>query len=271
MKLGIMVRNMGPASTPVLIAQCARYAEDIGLDDVWVCDHVAIPPDDAEGSGGRYLDPLATLAYLAGITSRIGLGVTVLIVPYRPTLPTAKWVASVQELSGGRLLLGVGLGWMAAEFKALGVNRARRGVITDETLDFLNQCFAHDEVTLNDQRFLFKPRPAKPPILIGGSGEHCLQRVVRYGDGWMPMTSEPEKLRAPIVELAQRMQAAGKALPVVIPLGGLPLGDRTAARERVRVFAELGVTGFVHAGRYATLDEFKAMADQLAGLRADHA
>ncbi|MBI2800871.1 MAG: TIGR03619 family F420-dependent LLM class oxidoreductase [Gammaproteobacteria bacterium] len=267
MKLGIMVRNMGPASTPALIAQCARYAEDIGLDDVWVCDHLAIPPDDAEGSGGRYLDPLATLAYLAGITSRIELGVTVLIVPYRPPLPTAKWVATVQELSGGRLLLGVGVGWMAPEFKALGVNRARRGALTDETLDFLNQCFAQDEVTLNAQRFLFKPRPAKPPILIGGSGAHCVERVVRHGDGWMPMTSEPEKLRAPIAELTRRMQAAGKAAPAVIPLGGLPLGDRVAARERVQAFAEVGATAFVHGGRYTMFDEFKAMADQLALVR----
>jgi len=262
-----MVRNMGPASTPALMADCARYAEQAGLDDVWVCDHIAIPPEDAEGSGGRYVDPLATLAYLAGVTQRIGLGVTVLIVPYRPALPTAKRVASVQELSAHRLRLGVGVGWMAAEFKALGVPRERRGALTDETLAFLNQCFAHDEVELNGQRFLFKPRPPAPPILVGGAGEHCLARVVRFGDGWMPMSSEPAKIAVPIAQLKERMQEAGKPPPEVVPLGGLPLDDRPAADDRLAALADLGVTGFVQAGRYATLDEFKAIVDRLGEIR----
>lgn len=267
MRLGIMVRNMGPASTPALMADCARCAEQLGLDDVWVCDHVAIPREESEGSGGRYVDPLATLAFLTGHTARIGLGVAVLIVPYRPMLPTAKWVASVQELSGNRLQLGVGVGWMAAEFKALGVPRERRGALTDDTLAFLRTCFAQDEVELNGQRFLFNPRPPVPPILVGGEGEHCLARVVRFGDGWMPMTSEPAKLAAPIATLRARMQAAGRPAPAVVPLGGLPLDDRHAAAERLAALADLGVTGFVHAGRYATLDEFRHTAEALAALR----
>ena len=109
MKLGVMIRNMGPASTPDVVAAAARAADaNPSVSDVWVVDHIAIPPDDAEGSGGRYLDPLASLAYLAGVTTRVGLGVAVLVLPYRPALPTAKWVATIQELSGGRLLLGVG-------------------------------------------------------------------------------------------------------------------------------------------------------------------
>src|SRR5262245_38787145 len=102
MKLGLFLRNMGPQSARETIVECARAAEAAGIDDLWVADHIAIPPDDAEGSEGRYLDPLATLAYLAGVTTRIGLGTGVLVVPYRPPLATAKWVATVQELSGGR-------------------------------------------------------------------------------------------------------------------------------------------------------------------------
>jgi alkanesulfonate monooxygenase SsuD/methylene tetrahydromethanopterin reductase-like flavin-dependent oxidoreductase (luciferase family) len=101
MKLGAVVRTMGPQSTRDLVGGCARAAEEAGLDEIWVVDHIAIPPDDAEGSDGRYLDPLATLAFLAGVTSRIGLGTAVLILPYRPALPTAKWIAAIQELSGG--------------------------------------------------------------------------------------------------------------------------------------------------------------------------
>src|SRR5919197_1706007 len=133
MKLGLYLRNMGPQSTRATLLACARAAEDAGLDDVWVADHIAIPPDDAEGSDGRYLDPLATLAFLAGVTTRVGLGTGVLVVPYRPPLPTAKWIATVQELSGGRLRLGVGTGWMEAEFRALGVDLRRRGALADET------------------------------------------------------------------------------------------------------------------------------------------
>src|SRR5262249_59689855 len=117
---------------------------------------------------GRYLDPLATLAYLAGVTTRVGLGTAVLVLPYRAALPTAKWAATIQELSNGRLLLGVGVGWMAAEFRALGIDHRRRGRITDETLTVLDACFADDVVHANGQPFLFKPRPARPPLFIGG-------------------------------------------------------------------------------------------------------
>ena len=91
MKLGLYLRNMGPQSTRATILECAHAAEAAGIDDLWVADHIAIPPDDAEGSGGRYLDPLATLAFLAGATTRIGLGTGVLVLPYRPPLATAKW------------------------------------------------------------------------------------------------------------------------------------------------------------------------------------
>ena len=103
MKLGLALRVMGPASTREILHECAVAADEAGIDDLWVADHIAIPPDDAEGSGGRYLDPLSALAWLAGSTRAIGLGTGVLILPYRPPLPTAKAIATVQELSGGRL------------------------------------------------------------------------------------------------------------------------------------------------------------------------
>ena len=166
MRLGMLLRNSGPPATAELISTCVQAGERLGLDDLWVLDHIAIPPDEAQGSGGRYLDPLATLAYAAALTTRIGLGVAVLVLPYRPVLATAKWVASIQELCGGRLNLGVGVGWMAAEFKAAGVDRARRGVITDEVMQFLHDCFAQDQIELNGQTFLFKPRPARPPLRV---------------------------------------------------------------------------------------------------------
>lgn len=268
MRIGVLLRNMGPQSAPDLLRACALRAEAAGIDDLWVVDHLAIPPDEAEGSGGRYLDPLATLAHLAGVTTRIGLGVTVLIAPYRPPLPTAKWVATIQELSGGRLQLGVGVGWMAAEFRALGVDRHRRGVLTDELLAFLHECFAQDEVTRNGQRFLFQPRPVRPPFLIGGAAAHAFERIVSYGDGWMPMDGKPEALREPVRELTARMLDAGKPAPMVIPLTGLPLNDPARARDQLQALAEIGVSGIVHAGKYADASEFAANVERLIEVTA---
>jgi len=262
MKLGLALRNMGPQSVPDVLFACARAGEEEGLDDLWVADHVAIPPDDAAGSDGRYLDPLATLATLAGVTSRIGLGTAVLNLPFRPPLPTAKWIATIQELSRGRLRLGVGLGWMDAEFRALGVARSARARLADETLDFLHRCFAADEVTAHGQRFLFRPRPPAPPIFVGGAAPHALARAVRFGDGWMPMGGDPAELEPAIAELQARAREAGRGPLEVACL--LPLRpDETAAAtaERLRALREIGVTRVVAAtGRYRDADAFRRSA-----------
>ena len=159
METGVVIRNMGSQSTRDTIAGCVCVAEEMGFESVWIVDHIAIPPDDAEGSGGRYLDVLATLAWLAGITKRVKLGSGVLVLPYRAALPTAKQIATVQELSGNRLIMGMGIGWMDSEFKALGLNRHTRGRVSDETLAFLNDCFSRDQFEANGQKLLFKPGP----------------------------------------------------------------------------------------------------------------
>src|SRR5581483_2643001 len=251
MKLGIHLRNMGPQSTLETLRACALAAEDAGIDDVWVADHIAIPREESEGSGGRYLDPLATLAFLAGATSRVGLGTGVLVLPYRPPLATAKWVATVQELSGGRMLLGVGAGWMRAEFEAVGVPLAARGRVTDDTLAFLARCFADDEVESNGRRFLFLPRPPRPPILVGGAPPHAFRRALAWGDGWMPTGApDPARLAAPIAELQERAAAGGKPTPEIALLTSLPLGEPDAAGETIAQLAAIGVTRVVHGSRY---------------------
>jgi len=264
MKIGAYLRNMGPQSTRETLVACARAAEAAGIDDLWVADHIAIPPDDAEGSGGRYLDPLATLAYLAGVTERVALGTGVLVLPYRPALATAKWVATIQELSGGRLLLGVGVGWMEAEFRAVGVARRDRAAVSDATLEFLNACFANDEVESNGQRFLFRPRPARPPVIVGGAPPHALRRAARFGDGWMPIGMEPDALRADVAQLRELMAAAGKPPPEVVVLTGFPLGDPPAAAARARAYADAGATRLVHGARYEDADAFRRAVDGLA-------
>ena len=262
--LGLSVRNMGPQSDRATILAAARSAEAAGMDDLWVTDHIAIPPDDAEGSNGRYLDPLATLAFLAAATTRIRLGTGVLVLPYRPPLATAKWVATIQELSAGRLLLGVGVGWMQAEFRAAGVPYERRARITDETLAFVTRCFAADETEANGQRFLFRPRPARPPILVGGAPPHALRRAVRWGDGWMPIGGGADALGGPVAELAALAAAAGKPRPIVTTMTTLPLDDPPRAADQAAALQAAGVTGLVHAWRYPDADAFARAAETMA-------
>jgi len=268
-ELGIVLRNMGPASAPDTLLASAQTADELGIESLWVADHVAIPPDDAEGSQGRYLDPLATLAYVAGATRRIRLGTGVLILPYRPALPTARQVATIQELSGERLLLGVGVGWMPAEFAALGIDRRRRGALADAALELLRRCFESapdDVVECNGQPFLFRPRPRRPPIYVGGAPPHALERAVRYGDGWMPMGADPKALAPSIRELHERAAEAGRPRPEVVCMGALPLADEARARDVLGALAECGVTRFVQGHRDLDADTFRRTAERLAAL-----
>lgn len=270
LQLGITLRNMGDQSTPALMGRCAELAEEGGLSSLWVVDHIAIPPDDAEGSNGRYLDPLGSLAWLAGRTQRIDLGVGVLILPYRPPLPTAKLIATVQELSGERLILGAGIGWMQSEFAALGIERRHRGRDADRMLAFLHECFGSelapsasqthsgidpviDDVVVSEgQPFLFRPRPARPPILIGGGPPHALERAVKFGDGWLPMGLAPHKLAPKVAMLQELAAAAGRPRMQVTVFTGLPLTDAAATQDMLAAYAEAGADRIVHGARYDT-------------------
>jgi probable F420-dependent oxidoreductase len=263
-RIGIHLYNRGPKAQRALITECARIADALPIDDAWVFDHIAIPPEQSSGSEGHYVEPLATLAYIAGLTTRLGIGTRVLILPYRHPYLIAKWAASLQELSGGRFRLGCGVGWLEAEFQVLGVERKKRGKLTDQALETVHKCFAADEVEVNGARVLFRPRPSRPPIYIGGAPPHALARAVRYGDGWMPgPTEDIEKLRAPIAELKRHAAAASKSAPEVVFSTALPIDDTGAARAKVQELEEIGVT---QLGMYAPYDnaaEFKRLAEAI--------
>jgi probable F420-dependent oxidoreductase len=272
MRFGIALRTMGTAATGEILQACAARAESAGLDTLWIPDHIAIPPDDAEGSGGRYLDPLATLAWLAARTSRIRLGTAVLILPYRPALPTAKAIATIQELSGERLELGVGVGWMEAEFRAVGRSRSERGRECDEALSFIHGAFdAPDDVAVsNGQPFLFRPNPKKPRIWIGGAAPQALVRAARFGDGWLPMTDDPEKLGEPIAELAARFEAAGRPPPEVAVFGGLGRRNADEELDRLARLEAIGVTEFIQGARYEDTAGFERALEPLVARRDAH-
>ena len=275
MKYGVAVRNMGPQSSRATIRACATIAEGAGFDAIFVSDHLCIPPDDTEGSGGRYLDVLTTLAWLAGITERIRLGISVLVLPYRPAVLTAKQIATIQELSGGRMILGVGVGWMKPEFEALGVDIRKRGAIASETLRVIRHLFDHAEpeayagASLEFPAFVFEPHPARPPIWIGGSGVHAMRRVVEFGDGWHPMQRAAE-LKPLVEELRTRMRAAGRPDPEIVVRRGLKLDDIAAARAKLDAEREAGATYFIlDLGRYSGELEFSRAINSFIDKVAD--
>jgi probable F420-dependent oxidoreductase len=265
MRFGFALRLMGKAATAEILRESARHAEAAGLDALWVPDHIAIPPDQTEGSGGRYLDPLTSLAWLAAATDRIRIGTAVLVVPYRPALPTAKAIATIQELSGGRLELGVGVGWMDPEFRAVGVDRRRRGHITDETLRFLRGAFEseNDETVCNGQSFVFRPNPPRPRIWVGGAAPHALDRAARLGDGWMPMTDDPAALAPDAATLRSRFREADRPEPEIAAFGALGRDSVDADLERLDALAEIGVTEYIQGARYEDLDGFQRSFDPL--------
>ncbi|MGH7837296.1 MAG: TIGR03619 family F420-dependent LLM class oxidoreductase, partial [Candidatus Binataceae bacterium] len=247
MKFGIAVRNMGPQATRETIRACVAAAESLGFDAVFVSDHLCIPPDQTEGSGGRYLDVLATLAYVAGATTKIRLGISVLVLPYRPAVLTAKQVATIQELSEGRMILGVGVGWMAPEFEALGVDKRMRGRVSDETLRVLAHLFTHDAEGYDGSLvrfppFVFSPRPPLPPIWIGGNGDAAMRRVLEFGAGWHPMLAA-DKLPPAVASLKSQMRGQGRTddLEIVVRRG-MKFDDLGAARARLAAERSAGAT-----------------------------
>ena len=257
MKYGIAIRNMGPQSNRATFRACAKIAEDAGFDAIFVSDHLCIPPDQTEGSGGRYLDVLAAVAYLAGMTSRIRIGVSVLVLPYRPAVLTAKQVATIQELSDERMILGVGIGWMKPEFDALGVDLHKRGAISTETLRVLHHLFDNRDARPYDGKlvkfpaFVFEPHPKRPPIWVGGGSPKALDRVVEFGDGWHPMQRAGE-LKPLVEDLRKRMRERGRPDPEIVVRRGMKLDDVAAARARIDAERAAGATYYIFdLGRYA--------------------
>lgn len=176
------------------LVRVARAADRAGFLYVAVCDHVAVPRPNAETMSTTWYDPVSTLSYLAGQTTTTRLMTNVYVVAYRHPLQIAKTFATLDHLSGGRVLLGVGAGHVEGEFDALDVSFAGRGAITDEAIDAIRACWSEEFPEHHGARWSFadvgqRPRPVqqpRPPIWVGGSGPPALRRVATRGDGWIP-------------------------------------------------------------------------------------
>jgi probable F420-dependent oxidoreductase len=198
------------------LAAVARACDESGFAYVAVCDHVAIPRANAEAMGTTWYDTIATLGWLAGITSRVRLLSHVYVLPYRPPLATAKAFATLDALSGGRAILGVGAGHLAPEFERLGIAFHQRGKLLDEAIDAV-AALLRDEWA--DGEFGQRPRPAqqpRPPIWVGGSSPAAIRRAAARGDGWLPQGTSKADMPAAIAALLDhRRDALGEPIPPV--------------------------------------------------------
>jgi alkanesulfonate monooxygenase SsuD/methylene tetrahydromethanopterin reductase-like flavin-dependent oxidoreductase (luciferase family) len=207
MRIGVNVPNFGPGTRPDVLRQWARTVEGLGFDLLMVSDHVAITPDVAEQYPAPFYEPFTTLSWLAGITDRIRLGTTVLLLPYRHPLLTARMAANLNDLSGGRLVLGVGVGWARQEFEALGVPFERRGALADRYLREIRAAW-----TAGDDY-----RAGRIPIWVGGNSEAGMRRAVRLGDAWHPLRLPVGAIRDGVRTLERLAAREGVATPGLVP------------------------------------------------------
>ncbi|GHG92843.1 LLM class flavin-dependent oxidoreductase [Streptomyces rubradiris] len=184
MQLGVNVPNFGPGTDPGILREWARLAEDLGFGTLMVSDHVAVTPDVAVRYPEPFYEPFTTLSWLAGLTTTVRLGTTVLILPYRHPLLVARMAANLHQLSGGRFVLGAGVGWARQEFEALGVPFTARGRLTDECLGVLREA-----------RDAGRPE-GDVPLWVGGHSEAALRRAVKFGDAWHPLRLSLPHMRA---------------------------------------------------------------------------
>ena len=248
MKLALFGLHRGSSADPETLARRARRAEEVGFESLWVGDHIALPFDAGDPPDEPRLEALVALTYLAALTSRVRLAVGVIVLPQRQPVLLAKQLASLDVLSRGRLTVGIGVGYVEPELRALGASLADRGARTDEYLAALRAIwdepvpsFAGRYVSFAD--VIARPRPVQrphPPIVIGGHSPSAYRRAVQAGNGWYGWELDVEQTTtalAALHETARRYQrpaALGGLEITITPRGAVDV-------EMARRYADLGV------------------------------
>jgi probable F420-dependent oxidoreductase len=277
------------AAGPDDLVAIARAADRAGFSYVACCDHVAIPRRLAPAMSTVWYDPVATLAFLAAATGHVRLLSHVAVVGLRHPLLTAKQYATLDHLSGGRLILGVGAGHVEEEFSALGVDFQHRGAVLDETIDALRATLGPDEFPEHHGKLYDfeglgqRPRPAQEhvPVWVGGSSPAAVRRAALKGDGWLPQGDPRDRLPEQIARIRRLREEAGIQGPFVIGAIAEPLyvgtpawdvGRRTltgtpdALAESLRAYRAMGVDQIQVRFRSRGRDE---LIDQIAAFGAD--
>lgn len=270
------------------LVRIARAADAAGLHYVGVCDHIAVPRNAAEQMSDTWYDPIATLGLLAGVTERVRLLTHVYVLPYRHPLAAAKAFATLDHLSGGRLVVGVGAGHVDGEFETLGIDFASRGARLDEAIDAVACALENEWPDFAGAIWSFKdvgiaPRPVqqpRPPIWVGGSSKPAMRRAARVGDGWLPQGSSRRQLRKQAEFIrAERERVRDDAIelgsfcePIYVGTPGFEVpsyaltGSGDAIAASLREFGELGAAHVQTRFLARSVDE---MCDQIAEFGAE--
>jgi probable F420-dependent oxidoreductase len=229
MKAGIIFANSGRFSNPELFGQLAHDCEQLGFESLWTVEHVVIPqphmpyPGSKDGRmpGGDDVpipDPLIPLAYAAAMTTKLKLSTGVIILPQRHPLYLAKQLATLDLLSKGRMMVGIGSGWMKEEFDSVDVGFSVRGARTDESIEAMRAIWRDDVATYHGKHFHFhdvksSPKPVQKdgiPIHVGGHSPAAARRAGKYGDGFFPTVTDPAKLKEMFAQVRAEAQKAGR-------------------------------------------------------------
>ena len=298
MKIGCHLPMYGPVGTRENLLTFARRVQALGYDSLWASDHVVLPhrmttPYPYSPTGQfplapdvPFLEPLTTLALVAGITERVVLGTSILVLPHRNPVLAAKMCATLDHLSGGRVVLGVGVGWMREEIELLGGSYDERGAWSDEALTVMRACWQEQRTAHHGRFFSFEevgafPKPVRGdiPILIGGHTPRALRRVVQHGDGWHAAFITPAALKTDLARLKDecaRQRRPYEQLKISVRAGlsirQSPLGaDRKPLQGSVdqiladlTAFRDLGVESILLETRYRDLAEMLGIYETFA-------
>jgi probable F420-dependent oxidoreductase len=284
MRIGIsLLNNQGIDDAPALVGLASR-AEELGFDSVWVHDHVFNVGHVFERIGARpYYEPLTFLSYVAARTERIRLGTSVLVLPYHNPIRLAKAAATLDVLSGGRLTLGVGVGAIEQELRAMGTPFKERGAFTDEAIAVMRALWTQEQPSFEGRYSQFAGMPFSPkpiqkpsiPIVIGGVSRAAIRRAARVGDGWQPLGFAPAALEPAIASLREEARACGRdpaRIPVAISMSlGAPTPRRFAlgttpaeVLASARAFAAVGVETLVISTTTSDAQEARSALEMVA-------
>lgn len=255
----------------------ARRADELGYAWAPCSDHIVVPSRAAPSMGATWYDPATTLAFVAGFTERLRLLTHVLILPYHSPLAIAKQYATLDRLSGGRVILGVGVGHLKPEFRALGANFGERGSIADEYIRAIKALWSNDEASFEGEHVRFRdvrlaPRPVHepcPPVWVGGNSRRAVRRAVELGDGWVPFEVTLAEVRARLAYARSLPAFEARSAPfdVVVPASfdltaraidgerATFAGSREQVIEDIEAYREAGVTGMTAGFRSQSLSE----------------
>jgi probable F420-dependent oxidoreductase len=266
------------AADPEAIAAVAKRADELGYAWLPCSDHVVVPKRAIATMGAVWYEPATTLAFVAGMTQRIRLLTNVIVLPYHNPLAVAKQYATLDRLSGGRVILGVGTGHLKPEFRALRAAYEERGDATDEYIAIIKALWTSEEASFHGKYFTFEemfvaPRPVQqphPPIWVGGNSRRAARRAAELGDGWVPfqVTQEDVRDRLDYVRRLPAFERRERPFDVVVPASPIELsekpidGDRvpfSGSREQIiediRGYEAAGVTGMTAGFRARSIEE----------------